>query len=77
MCEMRRLTLPSETGGALIGVVDALARKIHLVEALTPSPDSIGSQSRFERGIAGLTEVVTAKMTRVMDQVPRPAEPFR
>jgi hypothetical protein len=48
-----------------------------IVEALTPPPDGIGSPSRFERGIAGLTEVVTAKMTRVMDQVPRPAEPFR
>ncbi len=65
----RAARLPSETGGALLGMVDTRARCIHLVEALAPPPDSIGSPRGFERGVAGLTEAVTAKMARVMDQI--------
>lgn len=65
----RAARLPEETGGALLGTLDARARRIHLVEALAPPSDSVGSVAGFERGIAGLTEVVTARMARVMDQV--------
>ncbi|MGU3557955.1 ThiF family adenylyltransferase [Methylobacterium radiotolerans] len=69
MVAMRDARLPSETGGSVIGIADAVARKIHLVEALPPPPDSVGSVSQFERGISGLDEAVDAKAARAMHQV--------
>ncbi|MGU3540413.1 ThiF family adenylyltransferase [Methylobacterium sp. A54F] len=69
MVAMREARLPSETGGAVIGVVDTRARRIHLVEALPPPPDSVGSPTQFERGVAGLGDDIAAKEARVMHQV--------
>lgn len=69
MVSMREAKLPSETGGSVIGIADAMARKIHLVEALPPPPDSIGTVSLFERGITHLDEIVDAKEARAMHQV--------
>ena len=50
---IRAISLPLETGGVLLGVVDAEARSIHIVDALTAPPDSVEESSSFERGIAG------------------------
>lgn len=69
MVAMREGALPNETGGSVLGVIDTVARKIHVVEALPEPPDSKGSPTRFERGIAGLSEDVAAKLARVMDQI--------
>jgi hypothetical protein len=69
MVQMREAAMPNETGGSVLGVVDHLARKIHVVEALAEPPDSKGSPTRFERGIAGLSEEVSEKFVRSMDQV--------
>ena len=69
MAGTRERALPNETGGSILGVVDHLARKIHVVEALPEPPDSEASPTQFERGIAGLSEDVVAKLARVMDQV--------
>jgi proteasome lid subunit RPN8/RPN11 len=65
----RARRLPNETGGSLLGIVDAQARAIHVVDALPAPPDSIETSREFERGVAGLEEMVTARMRRVMDQV--------
>jgi hypothetical protein len=66
---MRNQHLPSETGGSLVGIIDTLGHKIHVVEALAAPPDSVGSTSQFERGVAGLSGLVNAKMARVMEQI--------
>ena len=66
---IRAKSLPVETGGVLLGVVDAAARSIHIVEALTAPPDSVEEGSGFERGIAGLEHDIRAAMVRTMDQV--------
>lgn len=66
---MRAEKLPSETGGALLGVVDAAAGRIELVHASRAPADSLESPALFERGIERLTEGVRALMARTMDQV--------
>ncbi|GJD92409.1 hypothetical protein BHAOGJBA_5963 [Methylobacterium hispanicum] len=68
MVAMRVGVLPSETGGSAVGIVDSLARKVHLVEPLPAPPDSKGSPTGFERGIAGLSDDVTGRLARTMDQ---------
>lgn len=65
----RAQRLPNETGGCVLGIVDAQARKIHIVDALPAPPDSVETVRVFERGVAGLTEMVAAQMRRAMDQI--------
>jgi integrative and conjugative element protein (TIGR02256 family) len=55
----RQSTLPSETGGVLLGVLDMEARSIHISLALDAPPDSKGDPSGFERGVAGLRSRIT------------------
>jgi E2/UBC family protein A/JAB domain-containing protein similar to deubiquitination enzymes/ThiF family protein len=50
----RRLALPAETGGVLLGVLDMEEQSIHVGLALDAPADSEGDESGFERGIAGL-----------------------
>ena len=50
----RRATLPSETGGVLLGVLDMEARSIHVSLAFDAPSDSKGDPTGFERGITGL-----------------------
>jgi integrative and conjugative element protein (TIGR02256 family) len=69
LISQRAAKVPSETGGVLLGVIDAQARKVHLVDALAAPPDSLETPCLFERGIAGLTDQVTTMMARTMDQV--------
>ncbi|MGP0089727.1 MAG: ThiF family adenylyltransferase [Xanthobacteraceae bacterium] len=66
---IRAKSLPAETGGVLLGVVDAAARSIHIVDALTAPPDSIEEEQGFERGVSGLEHAIRAAMVRTMDQV--------
>jgi hypothetical protein len=66
---IRAKSLPGETGGALLGVIDAAARSIHIVQALTAPPDSVEEPGGFERGIADLEQSIRAAMVRTMDQV--------
>jgi hypothetical protein len=66
---IRAQSLPRETGGVLLGVVDAEARSIHIVDALNAPPDSVEENSGFERGIAGLENDIRKAMIRTMDQV--------
>jgi proteasome lid subunit RPN8/RPN11 len=66
---IRDKSLPAETGGVLLGVVDAEARSIHIVDVMTAPPDSVEENSGFERGIAGLENDIRKAMIRTMDQV--------
>ena len=67
--ETRERQLPTETGGILLGVVDAAAHSIRLVDTITAPPDSVEEEQGFERGIAGLEQQLRAAMIRTMDQV--------
>jgi hypothetical protein len=69
MIAMREGALPNETGGSVLGIIDTVARKIHVVEAMPEPSDSKASPTLFERGIAGLSEEVAAKLARAMEQI--------
>jgi proteasome lid subunit RPN8/RPN11 len=66
---IRARSLPVETGGVLLGVVDAAARSIHIVDALSAPPDSVEQSVGFERGIEGLEKSIRDAMVRTMDQI--------
>jgi hypothetical protein len=66
---IRARSLPAETGGVLLGVVDAAARSIHIVVALSAPPDSVEQSVGFERGIEGLEKSIRDAMVRTMDQI--------
>lgn len=65
----RKAKLPNETGGVLMGIVDMEAHTIHVVDALPPPPDSKGSVTSFERGIAGLAQAVRRASQVSLDQL--------
>ncbi len=56
MLDQRTSSLPSETGGILLGIVDVTVQSIHILVALPPPPDSKASSSGFERGSQGVSE---------------------
>lgn len=60
---LRTQGLPNETGGVLVGYYDFNVSILVLVAALAAPPDSIGTPGSFERGVAGLKEVL-AKIER-------------
>jgi proteasome lid subunit RPN8/RPN11 len=66
---IRAKSLPAETGGILLGVVDAAARSIHIVDALSAPPDSVEARVGFERGVVGLEKSIRNALVRTMDQV--------
>jgi hypothetical protein len=46
-----------------------IRRSIHVVTALPPPTDSVGSATGFERGVAGLTEAVNDAVAASLHQV--------
>ena len=58
LCAQRSQALPSETGGALVGMVDAHRKRVLLVDAVSASPDSVQWPTAFLRGSEGLREEV-------------------
>ena len=66
---MRCAKLPCETGGALMGVVDIPAKRIEVITALPPPPDSEEKPNEFVRGIEGLESMVKASMARTLDLI--------
>lgn len=66
---MRQDKLPSETGGALLGVVDIPAKRIEVMGALPPPPDSEERPDGFLRGTEGLEEMVRKSMARTLDHI--------
>jgi integrative and conjugative element protein (TIGR02256 family) len=67
--EMRAQGLPRESGGVLLGYMDALARRIYVVDALSPPPDSHRSREEFGRGVEGLAPRVKQVMDRTANIV--------
>jgi integrative and conjugative element protein (TIGR02256 family) len=65
----RRKALPSETGGVVLGVIDVEAKRIDVVDALSAPVDSRGTPARFDRGVAGLKDTVSAAQAKTADQI--------
>lgn len=56
--ELRAKSLPSETGGVLLGYHDLSEGRIYVIDVLEAPADSRGTQASFERGIQGLSKAV-------------------
>jgi len=69
MRHLRQVALPSETGGALVGIVDTDRRSIIVVDALDPPGDSFGTPAMFERGVSGLLDRLHEIQAITRDQV--------
>lgn len=67
--DIRLDKLPSETGGALLGVVDIPQKRIEVMGALPPPPDSMEHPDEFLRGTDGLEEMVKKSMARTLDHI--------
>jgi hypothetical protein len=66
---MRQNKLPHETGGALLGVVDIPKRRIEVMGALPPPPDSEERLDGFLRGTEGLQGLVKNCMALTLDHI--------
>lgn len=51
--EIRKLALPNETGGAILGITDLKNRSIVLVDVIPAPSDSVASPTHFVRGQMG------------------------
>ncbi|MFJ5441676.1 Mov34/MPN/PAD-1 family protein [Pectobacterium sp. CHL-2024] len=51
--EIRKLALPNETGGAILGITDLKNRSIVLVDVIPAPSDSVASPTHFVRGQIG------------------------
>jgi hypothetical protein len=69
LASYRRSALPSETGGAILGVIDVEAKRIDVVDVFSAPPDSKGTPSRFDRGVEGLREAVHDAQAKTADQI--------
>jgi hypothetical protein len=67
--DRRQASLPNETGGPLLGLVDYEAKMITAVHAPPPPRDSVGKPSSFVRGTAGLRRTIEAAGRRSGGQV--------
>jgi integrative and conjugative element protein (TIGR02256 family) len=56
--KLRAEALPAETGGVLLGTIDHHRKVIALVDAIGPPPDSVKTQTSFERGTEGVESVI-------------------
>lgn len=52
--DLRKTSLPNETGGILVGSFDAQRRLVYIVDILPAPPDSKEGPGSFERGVEGL-----------------------
>lgn len=62
-------SLPNETGGVLLGVVDVPAMRIDVLGALPPPPDSVEKANGFVRGTDGLEKMVKKSMAQTLDHI--------
>lgn len=67
--EMRKVALPNETGGALMGYYDWHERMIVLVQGMPAPADSKSAPQFFERGTQGLSEAVEDAARRTANVV--------
>jgi integrative and conjugative element protein (TIGR02256 family) len=66
---LRRGTLPSETGGVLLGIIDTALKRIQVVDVVPAPTDSIGSTSEFIRGTQGLEQAEAEARRRTQGAV--------
>jgi integrative and conjugative element protein (TIGR02256 family) len=66
---MRASSLPEETGGILLGYYDLNVNSVVVVDALPAPTDSKSSHAAFERGVAGLKDVVVEAARRTANIV--------
>ena len=69
IAQLRAASLPNETGGVLLGIVDTSRQTIQIVMARTAPMDSTGSLHAFERGVVGLAEAVKEAAERSLHEV--------
>jgi len=69
LVEKRKIALPNETGGSLMGMIDYEARIISVVHALPAPKDSVGTPTSFERGKRNLRRRIDDAQTRSGGQV--------
>lgn len=55
---LRQLSLPNETGGILLGIIDTALKLIQVVDIVPAPSDSRGDTTSFIRGTLGLVNVV-------------------
>ncbi len=67
--DLRDASLPDETGGILLGVVDHSRRRIEVAEGLGAPPDSAGTPVSFERGVQGTLDSIADARERTMHQL--------
>jgi integrative and conjugative element protein (TIGR02256 family) len=65
----RSAALPDETGGSLMGMIDFERRRIDVVGALAPPPDSVGTTGSFIRGVSKLKMDIEAAASRAGNQI--------
>ncbi len=67
--ELRRASMPNETGGILIGSFDLVAKRIYIAGFLPEPPDSESSPTSFVRGSAGVEQKLEKLAARVDGQL--------
>jgi integrative and conjugative element protein (TIGR02256 family) len=67
--DMRAYGIPNESGGVLLGYMDAICGRIYVVDALAPPRDSYRSREEFGRGVEGLESRVKQVMDRTANIV--------
>jgi integrative and conjugative element protein (TIGR02256 family) len=67
--QLRDRSLPSETGGVILGYVDQKRDAIHLVDVLPAPMDSDSNRTGFTRGATGLPEAIAEAAARTANIV--------
>lgn len=62
--ELRKLMLPNETGGVLLGYIDQKIKSIYIVDALPEPRDSLSDKQGFIRGIDHVQDAVHSAQQR-------------
>jgi len=66
---LRFRSLPNETGGVLLGVIDQKLKTISLVVEVGPPTDSVSTTASYSRGTEGLLEVLQESQRRTANVV--------
>ncbi|MGO4718553.1 ThiF family adenylyltransferase [Stenotrophomonas sp. 2MCAF14_2] len=69
LLEARANSLPLETGGILLGVVDFKLNTIHLVDGRSAPKDSVSTEADFQCGSCGVQEDITEAQRRTAGMV--------
>ena len=67
--KLREASLPNETGGVLLGIMDHSRRRIEITCGLPAPTDSVATQSTFERGVANLRADIDQAASATMHQI--------